>query len=211
MTAILAQATSDDLLVAQNIFWWIFATITVFAGFKVVTTSNIVHAALYLVIVLAGVAVQFIFLGSEFAAVTQVLVYIGAIVVLFLFGIMLTRGSLGDDQLSASERRGMGGLVAALLLGIMAFALIDGFEDTVLAADTRNLIEVETPVFVEAEIDPDDEAADATDDGLVRDRRGSDTAAIGDTIFEQYIIPFEAVSVLLLAALIGAIVIARKE
>ncbi|MEE9414945.1 MAG: NADH-quinone oxidoreductase subunit J, partial [Acidimicrobiales bacterium] len=137
---------------------------------------------------------------SEFTAVTQVLVYIGAIVVLFLFGIMLTRGSLGDDQLSASERRGMGGLVAALLFGIMAFALIDGFEDTVLAADTRNLVEVDTPIDT-----------DIDDDKFVRVRRGSDTAAIGDTIFEQYIIPFEAISVLLLAALIGAIVIARKE
>ena len=200
MMSILAQAGSGDLLVAQNFFWWIFAIITVFAGIKVVTTTNIVHAALYLVIVLAGVAVQFIFLGSEFTAVTQVLVYIGAIVVLFLFGIMLTRGSLGDDQLSASERRGMGGLVAALLFGIMAFALIDGFEDTVLAADTRNLVEVDTPIDT-----------DIDDDKFVRVRRGSDTAAIGDTIFEQYIIPFEAISVLLLAALIGAIVIARKE
>ncbi len=186
-------------MVAQNIFWWIFAAITVIAAIRVVTTENIVHSALNLVIVLAGVAVQFIFLGSEFAAVTQVLVYIGAIVVLFLFGIMLTRGSLGEETLAQSERRGMGALVALMLFGVMAVSLIDGFEDVTLGEDTRNLIEVETW---------EREGTDAGDAFLTR---GSDTAAIGDTIFEQYIVPFEAISVLLLAALIGAIVIARKE
>lgn len=199
--ALLAQVTTgDDLYVAQNIFWWFFAIVTILAAIKVVTTDNIVHAALYLVIVLAGVAVQFVFLGSEFAAVTQVLVYIGAIVVLLLFGIMLTRGSLGDDQLVDTERRGMGALVGLLLFGLMAFSLIDGFEDVVLPEDTRNMVEVT------ADID-----TDIDDDQFIRQTRGSDTAAIGDTIFESYIVPFEAVSVLLLAALIGAVVIARKE
>lgn len=199
--ALLAQITTgDDLYVAQNIFWWFFAIVTILAAIKVVTTDNIVHAALYLVIVLAGVAVQFVFLGSEFAAVTQVLVYIGAIVVLLLFGIMLTRGSLGDDKLVDTERRGMGALVALLLFGLMAFSLIDGFEDVVLPEDTRNMVEVDTAIDT-----------DIDDDEFVRQTRGSDTAAIGDTIFESYIVPFEAVSVLLLAALIGAVVIARKE
>ena len=201
MSSLLAQITTgDDILVAQNIFWWFFAIVTVMAGIKVVTTENIVHAALYLVIVLAGVAVQFVFLGSEFAAVTQVLVYIGAIVVLLLFGIMLTRGSLGDDTLVDTERRGLGALVGLLLFGLMAFALVDGYEDVLLPEDTRNLIEVETPIDT-----------DIDDDEFIRTTRGSDTAAIGDTIFESYIVPFEAVSVLLLAALIGAVVIARKE
>ena len=64
---------------------------------RVVTTKNVVHAALYLV-VLAGVAAQFILLAAEFVAITQVLVYIGAIVVLFLFGIMLTRAELGAGR-----------------------------------------------------------------------------------------------------------------
>ena len=62
-----------------------------FSAFRVVTTNNVVHAALYLVVVLARSAAQYILLAAEFVAATQVLVYIGAIVVLFLFGIMLTR------------------------------------------------------------------------------------------------------------------------
>jgi NADH-quinone oxidoreductase subunit J len=67
----------------------------------------VVHAAVYLVMVLAGAAAQFILLGAEFVAVTQVLVYIGAIVVLFLFGIMLTRAPmLGTDEARRVTRAG---------------------------------------------------------------------------------------------------------
>ena len=86
MSTVLAAAASDgDLYVAQNVFFGIIAVTMVVSAVRVVTTKNVVHAALWLVIVLAGVAAQFILLGSEFVAVTQVLVYIGAVVVLFLF------------------------------------------------------------------------------------------------------------------------------
>jgi NADH-quinone oxidoreductase subunit J len=96
MAALLAQAqTSNDLFVAQNIIFGVLAAVMIVAALRMVTTENVVHAALYLVIVLAGVAAIFILLGSEFIGVTQVLVYIGAIIVLFLFGIMLTRARLG--------------------------------------------------------------------------------------------------------------------
>src|SRR5438094_209124 len=69
----------------------------VLAGWKVVTTQNVVRAVLYLVVVLAGAAAQFILLSAEFIALVQVLVYIGAIVILFLFGTMLTRAPIGRD------------------------------------------------------------------------------------------------------------------
>ena len=80
-------------------------------------------AALWLVVVLAGVAVQFLFLGAEFVAVTQVLVYIGAVIVLFLFGVMLTRASMGDDETVAGEKRAMAAIVGVLLFAVMAMAL----------------------------------------------------------------------------------------
>ena len=70
----------------------------IFAALCVVTTNNVVHAALWLVFVLAGVAAQYILAAAEFVAVTQVLVYIGAVMVLFLFGIMLTRAKIGREQ-----------------------------------------------------------------------------------------------------------------
>ena len=148
----------------------------VLAALRMVTTRNVVHAALYLVVVLAGAAGQFVLLGAEFVGVTQVMVYIGAIVVLFLFGIMLTKGSFGEDDGVSSEKRLMAGLVGLLVFGVMAAALVDSFEDAELAR-----------------VAP------------------STTAEVSDSIFSTYIVPFEAVSVLLLAALIGAIVVARKD
>ncbi len=90
------------------------AVIVPAAAIGVVRSSNVVHAALYLVIVLAGSAAQYILLLAEFVAWVQVLIYIGAIVVLFLFGIMLTRAKLGDDDTVAKERRFMAGLVKEL-------------------------------------------------------------------------------------------------
>ena len=170
------RLSSGDVLVAQNVAFAIMAITMVASALRMVTTRNVVHAALYLVIVLAGVAGIFILLGAEFLGVTQIMVYIGAIVVLFLFGIMLTKGSFGDDDGVTGERRLMAGLVGLLVFGVMAAALVESFADAVLS------------------------------------RSGpSTTADIADSIFGYYIVPFEAVSVLLLAALIGAIVVARKD
>jgi len=170
------RLSGGEVLVAQNVAFGVLALAMVAAALRMVTTRNVVHAALYLVVVLAGVAGMFILLGAEFVGVTQVLVYIGAIVVLFLFGIMLTKGSFGDDDGVTGERRLVAGLVGLLVFGVMAAALVESFEDAELS------------------------------------RSGpSTTAELADSIFSDYIVPFEAVSVLLLAALIGAIVVARRD
>jgi NADH-quinone oxidoreductase subunit J len=169
-------------LVAQNIAFYVIAASIVFGALRVVTTRNVVHAALFLVVVLAGVGAQYILLAAEFVAITQVLVYIGAIVVLFLFGIMLTRARIGRDTELTHAGWYAGAFTAVLLLVVMSYALIDAFEDTPLPRDTRI-----------AHVD------------------GSNTATVSDSIFSQYLVPFEAVSVLLLAALVGAIVIARRD
>ena len=170
------RLSGGEVLIAQNVAFGVLALAMVAAALRMVTTRNVVHAALYLVVVLAGVAGMFILLGAEFVGVTQVLVYIGAIVVLFLFGIMLTKGSFGEDDGVTGERRLVAGLVGLLVFGVMAAALVESFEDAELL------------------------------------RSGpSTTAELADSIFSDYIVPFEAVSVLLLAALIGAIVVARRD
>ena len=170
------RLSSGEVLVAQNVAFGVMALAMVVAALRMVTTRNGGHAALYLVVVLAGVAGMFILLGAEFVGVTQVLVYIGAIVVLFLFGIMLTKGSFGEDDGVTGERRRVAGLVGLRGFGVMAAALGESFEDAELS------------------------------------RSGpSTTAELADSIFSDYIVPFEAVSVLLLAAHIGAIVVARRD
>ncbi|MBK9179656.1 MAG: NADH-quinone oxidoreductase subunit J [Acidimicrobiales bacterium] len=163
-------------MVAQNVFFGIIAAAMVLAAIKVVTTKNVVHAALYLVIVFGGMAAQFILLAAEFTAIVQVLVYVGAIIVLILFGVMLTRARLGKSDELTSDQWWIAAGVSLLLLGTLAYVLIDAFGDN--------------------EVDP------------VRVQR---TAEVGNAIFSDYIIPFQAVGALLLVALVGAIVLARRD
>ena len=145
---------------------------------RVVTTKNVVHAALWLVLVLAGVGASFLLLGAEFVGITQVLVYIGAIVVLFLFGIMLTRA---PDR-HATRRVNNRSLV--------------GRPRRRPAAARRAHVRAHRRVRRRASCPG---------------RRCRRTAEVSDSIFSQYLIPFEVVGLLLTAALIGAIVLARKE
>jgi NADH-quinone oxidoreductase subunit J len=165
-----------ETMVAQHIAFGIIAAIVVVGALRVVTTQNVVHAALYLVGVLAGVGASFLLLGAEFVGITQVLVYIGAIVVLFLFGIMLTRAPIGRDPELTGTSWPVALLVAVGLAGVVGYTLVDQFGTQHLPADSRQL-----------------------------------TADVADSIFSTYLVPFEVVSVLLLAALVGAIVLARKE
>ena len=129
--------TSGDTVVAQNIAFGILSVVMVVAALRMVTTRNVVHAALYLVIVLAGAAGIFILLGAEFVGVTQVLVYIGAIVVLFLFGIMLTRGALGEDEEANTEKRRMAALVGVLVLVVTGGAVLGSFGAAAVTRRTR--------------------------------------------------------------------------
>ena len=163
-------------MVAQNIAFGVIAAAMIISAIRVVTAKNIVRAALYLVVVLAGVACQYILLAAEFTAVVQVLIYIGAIVVLFLFGIMLTRAPIGQTADLDTDQRWLAALVGLLLFGVLAYVLNDAFSN--------------------AEINM---------------ARPQNTAEVGDSIFGPYLLPFEVVSVLLLAALVGAIVLARRD
>ncbi|HEX2576546.1 MAG TPA: NADH-quinone oxidoreductase subunit J [Aquihabitans sp.] len=176
---LLAAAENADapIYVAQNIAFGIIAAMMIFSAIRVVTTDNVVHAAVYLVMVLAGAAAQFILLGAEFIAITQVLVYIGAIVVLFLFGIMLTKAPMEGNEKLSRDNWALGGLTSLVLLGLLGYVLLDAFGE----------------------------------DKLPQDLQPTPTGAVSDSIFGTYLVPFEVVSLLLLAALIGAIVIARRD
>ena len=173
----LTLAAETPQYLPENIAFGIMAVIMTVSAIRVVTTKNVVHAALWLVIVLAGVAGIFILLGSEFVAVTQILVYIGAIVVLFLFGIMLTKAPMSGEEKLSRDNWLVGALTAVALLALLAYSLVDSFGR----------------------------------DKLPQTLQPTDTRAISNSIFGTYLLPFELISVLLLAALIGAIVIARRD
>lgn len=172
-------------MAAENLAFAVLAAVAVLAAFRVVTTRNVVHAALYLVAVLASVGALYILLVAEFLAAVQVLIYIGAIVVLFLFGIMLTRPTIGRESGLDNDQRWLAGITGLLLFGVLSYVLVATFGDDRLPR------------------------LQGTDREALTAERG--TGAVSDAIFSTYLVPFEVVSVLLLAALVGAIVLARRE
>jgi NADH-quinone oxidoreductase subunit J len=225
-------------VIAQNVAFGVIAAGTLIAAVRVVTTKNVVHAALWLVVVLAAVGASFLLLGAEFVGITQILVYIGAIVVLFLFGIMLTRAPIGKMAGLTGSGSVMALVVAVAIAGVLSAVLIDFFRDAELPEDPRI-------TFVTEEIASLADAAGVTVDEIATGGRqalaagireqtsgdertellarlddvpgdelvvtGSNTAAVSDSIFADYLVPFEVVGLLLTAALIGAIALARKE
>ena len=156
---------------------WIFTALALVgtaAAVRLVTAKNVVHAALLLVVSLAMVAGIYLLLAAEFVAWVQVLIYVGAIVVLLLFGLMLTRAPIGREALD-NQQRAVSAIVALGILAGLAVLIWDAFEGAQIELTT------------------------------------SSTAAVGTNLFRSFVLPFEVVSFLLLAALVGAIVLARRE
>ncbi|MFE7033239.1 NADH-quinone oxidoreductase subunit J [Streptomyces sp. NPDC057621] len=151
--------------------------VTFGAAVVTVTTKQLVHAALWLVVALGGLAVEYLLLTAEFIAWVQVLIYVGSVVVLLLFGLMLTRAPIGRSPDADSGNRWAALAVALAAAAALVWVVVDAFRTTW--------------------IDLDGAAAGST-------------AVTGASIFQSWVLPFEALSVLLLAALVGAIVLSRK-
>ena len=113
-------ALADWFKEAANWAFMVIAFPTLFSAWKTVSSDNIVRAVLYLVISLAGTAAMFLMLGAAFVAWTVVLVYIGAVIILFLIGIMITRAPLGTDS-ELSHGRDV--KLPAALLSIVLFVV----------------------------------------------------------------------------------------
>jgi len=168
---------SDWFSQVENWVFLVIALMMAYSAIRAVTSRNVVHSVLFLVVALAGSAALFLLIGAEFVAWTVVLVYIGAVIVLFLFGIMITRAPLGiETELSHSNQTKLGAaIVSGALFALISVAAIQGFGDAELTTTPTRAVE------------------------------------IGQSIFERFVIPFEILSVVLLAALIGAIVLARRD
>ncbi|GIH12266.1 NADH-quinone oxidoreductase subunit J family protein [Rugosimonospora africana] len=160
-------------MTAADVLLLALGAIAVGAGWRVVITSHLVRAGLWLVVTLGAVAGAYLVLAAELVAWVQVLLYVGAVVVLLLFAVMLTRAPIGAS--SDLDRPGWTGLLvgggAALGLGAL---LLDGYRWQ----------KVDAPAVGSAQL-------------------------LGGEVFRHWVLPFEVLSVLLLAALIGAIVVSR--
>ena len=168
------------LAVAQSVAFYILAVAMAVAAIGVVRSQNVVHAALYLVVVLAGAAAQYILLAAEFVAWVQVLIYIGAIIILFLFGIMLTRAPMGRRWDLDNTQRIAAAVVSLFVFGVITALLVDAYGGKEIKLKDKLVVL-------------------------------GNTSTIGSSIFRDYLVPFEVVSMLLLAALVGAVVIARRD
>jgi NADH-quinone oxidoreductase subunit J len=165
-------------MTGEQIIFLLVAGFTLGSGVMVVTTSNLVHAALWLVSTLFGVAVAFALLSAAFLAVVQVVVYIGAIAILFIFAVMLTRKDM-RDQGPQMNRNWWAGALISVLIFIGLFFLLQGWNGLSRTASD-----------IPAGFDSISELGDA----LISP--------------DAYVLPFEVASVLLVAALVGAVYVA---
>ncbi|WP_333738049.1 NADH-quinone oxidoreductase subunit J family protein [Streptomyces sp. IBSBF 2806] len=174
----LAEASQGFLSpTGVEIAFLLVGLVTFGAALVTVTTRQLVHAALWLVVALGGLAVEYLLLTAEFIAWVQVLIYVGSVVVLLLFGLMLTKAPIGRSPDADSGNRWAALTVAVAAGAALIWVVVDAFRATW--------------------IDLDGPAAGSTE-------------VTGASLFQNWVLPFEALSALLLAALVGAIVLSRK-
>lgn len=157
------------------IFYFV-AAVTLGSAAMVAFSRNIIHSAFSLLGTFAGVAGIYVFLGADFVAAVQVLIYVGGILVLILFAVMLTH-RITDVQIT---NRSVGRIPALVAVGIFVFLLVQTIRETPWQK-AKEIVYAPT------------------------------TAKIGDLFLENYLLPFELASLVLLAALIGAVFLSRKE
>jgi NADH-quinone oxidoreductase subunit J len=160
----------------STVVFYLVAIITIGSAFMVAFSRNIIYSAFSLLGTFAGVAGLYVFLGADFVAAVQLLIYVGGILVLILFAVMLTH-RITDVEVT---NRAAGRIPALIITGVLIYLLIDTVRETPWAK-AKEIIYQPT------------------------------TAKIGDLFLESYLLPFELASLVLLAAMIGAVVLSRKE
>jgi NADH-quinone oxidoreductase subunit J len=167
-------------MTALQIIFLISAAVILISAVMVATTRNMVHAALWLIATLFGVAVIFAVLEAGFLAVVQVVVYIGAIAIMFIFAVMLTSREMRDKGPQMNKRAWLAGILGILIFGSLVFMLSTwaGFNQTPSVIGNLDTLTL-----------------------------------LGNSLLQPsaYLLPFEVASVLLLAALVGAVYVASNR
>jgi NADH:ubiquinone oxidoreductase subunit 6 (subunit J) len=165
----------------EQIIFILVALVTLVAGISVVTSRNLIHSALWLILALFGVAIFYVLLDAGFFAVIQVIIYIGAIAILFIFAAMLTRKVMQDTGPQANPNWWLGALIALLLFAGITIVLINWQGFTSTAPELAN------------------------PSGRISQLGLALVSA------DQYVLPFELASILLVAGMIGAIFVAGEK
>jgi len=168
-----------------DLLWWVFASLAIGGGIGTVTRRNPVASLLFLVMSFFSLAAIYVLLGAHFIAAVQVIVYAGAILVLFLFVIMLL--NLGHDYHS-DLRGGLWVVAGSLAAGTVGWAL-----STTLTGGTAGAVP----------------GAGAAIDASVQELNA--VGAIAQPLFREFIVAFELTSILLLVAIVGAVILAKRR
>jgi NADH-quinone oxidoreductase subunit J len=168
---------------ARTALFYVFAAILLFAAFRVITARNPVHAALYLVLAFFQAAAVWLLLKAEFLAITLVLVYVGAVMVLFLFVVMMLDVNLDSVRQGFWKHFPLAGSVGAIIALEMSYVLMGGFrEPPKFQGNTGQL-----------------------------DSQVSNTKELGKLLYSEYIYPLEIAAVILLVAIIAAIALTLRQ
>ena len=161
----------------MDILFYVFAVVTVMTAFVAVLHPNILYAGLSLFGTFFGIAALYVLLGADFIAATQILIYVGGILTLILFAVMLSKNIYKVSFREDNQRRIFPAIVSVIFLGLL-IKVIFSIEWNLIMSDDAPL---------------------------------PTTSRLGTLLLTDYLLPFELASVLLLAALIGAIHLARKS
>ena len=188
----------------ESIFFWVFAIAAILAALLTVMARNAVHSAMFLISSLVSIAALFILLGAEFIAGVQILVYVGGVMVLFLFVIMLVNVGAEEAGTAAIFNRRpqvAAALVFSLLLVLgLLFAIQRGYQG-LQKRDEARLKQAATTQQTQQE------SMDAGATGV--SRLTKETERVGLSLYSYASLPFEIASVLLLVAIIGSVMLAR--
>jgi len=168
----------------EQILFYVFGAIMVLSAIFVITSRNVVHSAVWLAGTLLSVAGIFLTLHAEFLAGVQVIVYVGGILVLFVFVIMLISVERSMHERQFNRQWTIGLLTALLLIGELSFVLWRGRESLVLA-----------------ETQPTQSVLGLT----------GNSQLVGEALYGQYLLPFEIASILLLVAIIGSVALSKRK
>jgi len=188
----------------ETVFFWIFAIAAILAGLLTVMARNAVHSALFLISSLVSVGALFILLGAEFIAGVQILVYVGGVMVLFLFVIMLVNVGAEEEGRAAIFNRPPQVAAALIFSLLLVGALLAAINKGYVGLRDRDAV-----VLKQAESIRSEREGKMQTGATGVSRITTSTEGVGNSLFTYAALPFEIASLLLLVAIIGSVMLAR--
>jgi NADH-quinone oxidoreductase subunit J len=188
----------------ESVFFWVFAIAAILAGLLTVMARNAVHSALFLISSLVSVAALFILLGAEFIAGVQILVYVGGVMVLFLFVIMLVNVAAEERGTAAIFNRPPQVAAALLFCLLLVMGLLFAINSGYRGLQKRDSAKIE-----QSARNREAQQADLPTSATGVSRVTKETERVGTSLYTYAALPFEIASVLLLVAIVGSVMLAR--